>query len=258
MRTGLQDCPNGCGHRHRGAPTPTNCSRYPTTTRGVQSTSGALSGLGRKSLLTTGAPTPQVSSLSAALNDNGTPMTLYHGTDIDFENFDPEFTGSGNDAYGSGFYFTDSADSATGYGSTVKQVHLDIRDPYRIDGEQPHIDDSVSFTAAQAATILKHHPDIHVQPDDDQRYNPLGDYVSEYWEREHWSDAELDRMAERMAGEYLTDVPFSSVESIFEAGDSAHFRRGVTEATGHDGVVVDCTDGTQHWIAWFPEQIVSR
>lgn len=42
-RPGLQDCPNGCGRRHYGAPTATNCPRYSTGPLGATKNDGDAS-----------------------------------------------------------------------------------------------------------------------------------------------------------------------------------------------------------------------
>lgn len=262
----LQDCLNGCGKRHYGPATATNCPRYKSGAGITGSTAGQTgSVLESKSVLSRTSTTSSTTSsddalrLSAATDDAGVPLTLFHGSAVDFTDFDPEFTGSGNDAYGSGFYFTTSEDSAHIYGEHVKSVHLDVRNPIEIDGEDANINDAVYFTAAQSAAILRHHPDIRVQPqqadDDDERFNPLGDFVPEFWDKPRWTDAEFDTMIGKVAREYYDDAPWGNVETLFDRGQTAHFRRGVQEVTGNDGVVVNCTDDTRHWIAWFPEQV---
>lgn len=49
-RSALQDCPNGCGHKHYGPPTASNCSRYGQSA-GVHTTAATSSSLASKSLL---------------------------------------------------------------------------------------------------------------------------------------------------------------------------------------------------------------
>lgn len=270
-RQKLQDC-TLCGGRHYGPATATNCPRYRSGARATSGTAGQTgSGLGAKSVLsrtstTSSATRSTIDSddalrLSAAVDDSGVPLNLYHGSAVAFDDFDPEFTGSGNDAYGSGFYFTTSEDAAHGYGEHVKSVRLDIRNPIEIDGADANINDAVYFTAAQSAAILRRHPDIRVQPDQaegedgEERYNPLGDFIPEFWDKPRWTAAEFDAMIGKVAREHYDDAPWGYVETMFDRGQTAHFRRAVQEVTGNDGVVVNCTDGSRHWVAWFPEQI---
>ena len=245
----MPSCPYGCGVNHRVAPTKTNCVRYPSSLS-TSTTNVAASAL------TSRRSHADRRSNGVATDRNGNPLTLFHGTATDFESFDSEFTGNGNDTYGSGFYFTDDEDSAKGYGSHVKQVQLVIKKPFRMTGDQAHINKQVHFSAAESSAILAHHPDIYAQPNDEERFNPIGDYLPEFWDRETWSKSELDTMRRKMCDEMLDGAEWSSVESVFGKGAATEsFRRGVQQATGKDGVVVDFEDGSRTWVAWFPEQI---
>lgn len=194
-------------------------------------------------------------SRSVVRDADGNLAPMWHGSSTDFDTFDPEFTGTGNDSWGSGFYFTDDHDRARGYGDHVKEVFLDITNPIRVNGkDSSSLDDDFRFTAEQSAAILRNHPDLYNQPDDDDM-NPLGDYTPQFWDKEQWSRPELDAMITTMARENFNDVPWSYVESMFEGGKTDLFRRAVRDITGHDGVVTSFGDEGTHWIAWFPEQI---
>lgn len=193
---------------------------------------------------------------SAVRDASGDLLVMHHGSAVDFDTFDPEFTGNGSDAWGSGFYFTTDADAARGYGGHVKSATLNITNPIRVDGRDiAHLDQGVTFDAATSANILRAHPDIHRQPDDEDGMNPLIDYVDEFAGREDWSRAELDAMIDKVAAEHFDDVPWSQVEAMFPSDQSDRFRRAVIEATGHDGVMVDFGDDGTFCVAWLPEQI---
>lgn len=207
----------------------------------------------------TGASRPNTGDIdprSVARSKDGSPIELYHGSSQRIEKFSDEFTGRGNDTWGSGFYMTTAKWAADSYGGETTRVHLDIRNPMRLDNKDGHINDAVEFSADESYEILKHHHDIMVQPTDEERFNPIGDFVPEFYSREHWSNNEMDKMIRRVADENLSDVPWSYVESIFRGEETAGFRRGVKSATGHDGVVVSMPDGEEHWVAWFPEQVI--
>lgn len=57
---------------------------------------------------------------------------VYHGTNQKFKDFDAKKLGSAKmgDYLGCGFYFTSNKDLAHEYGSIVKEVRLDIKNPY--------------------------------------------------------------------------------------------------------------------------------
>ncbi|AXG67564.1 putative SAM-dependent methyltransferase [Dickeya phage vB_DsoM_JA33] len=69
---------------------------------------------------------------SVVKDPQGNPLVVYHGTPGNFDTFDKKRLGGGNDEYGIGFYFTDSAEFARYYtkgsGSTMP-VYLKITKP---------------------------------------------------------------------------------------------------------------------------------
>lgn len=191
---------------------------------------------------------------SQCRDGSGALLTVSHGSDVDFGSFDSSFTGRGNDAYGSGFYFTTDQETASTYGAHLKQVHLNVKNPLVVDGREAMSLNDVRLTPEVVSRILRSVPHIYEQSDSDEM-NPMGDYVEEFWDRDDWSKPEMEAMMDRMAREHFSDAYFPQVESLFGDGEnSAVFRQSLSEATGWDGVRVDF-DGSSHWIAWFPEQI---
>ena len=69
---------------------------------------------------------------SIVRDENGNLKTMYHGTDADFNISTYENYGKTGTAYGKGFYFTDSKESAYSYGKNLKEVYLDIKKPMEI------------------------------------------------------------------------------------------------------------------------------
>lgn len=64
---------------------------------------------------------------------NGLLMTVYHGTNGDFNIFDKQYVSKNTKNagfYGDGFYFTPDKESARQYGKTSKEVYLDIKNPF--------------------------------------------------------------------------------------------------------------------------------
>lgn len=192
---------------------------------------------------------------SVIRDEDGNLTVVHHGSATAFEAWDPEFTGGGNDSWGSGFYFTHDETLARGYGEHVKSVVLNIQNPIVVNGLDDASLDHVYFDARQSETILRRHPDIYRQPTDEDEMNPLGDYSPEFWDKDEWSREEMDAMISKVSKEHFYDVPWSNLESVFPGGQSGEFRRGVQEATGHDGVTVDFKEDGRHTIAWFPEQV---
>lgn len=70
------------------------------------------------------------------------------------DTFGSKYTGPGNDTRGSGFYMTDSKETAESYGSQTAAVELDIRNPMYVNNKNSHVDNEVTFTRWEAMIIL--------------------------------------------------------------------------------------------------------
>jgi len=69
---------------------------------------------------------------SKVVSDNGEPLTMYHGTNADFNSFDSSQIGSAQEGKlfaGSGFYFADNKNDAEAYGDRVMEVFLRMENP---------------------------------------------------------------------------------------------------------------------------------
>jgi len=195
---------------------------------------------------------------SKVRGEDGELLTLYHGTDAIFDSFDNAFTGAGNDAYGSGFYFSSDHATSRGYGKNMKKVQLALENPIEVDGRAGSLMD-IEISQNHVVELLKTHPDIYVDPkqaEDEDRFNPLGDYVAEYWDKQEWSKPEIDAMIKKVAKEYF-DSPSNYVylANLFGQDSATAFRVKTKEVLGWDGVKINFEDGLTHWVAWFPEQI---
>lgn len=192
---------------------------------------------------------------SKVCDSDGNLLTVFHGSVIDFKDFDPEFTGSGNDSYGSGFYFNTNEATANGYGNFTKKVVLNITNPISVDGHESMSLNDIRIPSEAARKILRSVPNIYEQPDSEEM-NPLGDYDPAFWDKDSHTKVEMDRMIDNMAHQYFSDASFVEMEQLFDGGETAHFRKALHEATGWDGVEVKFErEESSHWIAWFPEQI---
>lgn len=197
-------------------------------------------------------------SLSKVCDENGKLLTVFHGTEGSFDSFDSSFLGAGIDAYGSGFYFTTDRATARGYGKNLKEVQLLIKNPIVASGRAGSLQE-LHIAPSKALAILRKHPDIYLNSSEAEaqdKFNPLGDYFSEYWDRDDWSHEQMDAMVQRLAREYFSGPGnYTYLENFFGSSFVADFRKSVTEVTGWDGVRIDFEDGLTHWVAWSPEQI---
>lgn len=204
---------------------------------------------------------------SKVVDENGNPLVVYHGSGTTFWEFKTEFTGLGNDQYGSGFYFTTNKETADIYtekqlnGQTkiggqdspnVIQAYLSIQNPIVIDlnsdDMRPENLSRIEVTTKQAYEIIKRAPDIM-----DEENSPLGDFFEEYWE-----NGPSDSMI-RKAARYTDVWDLLSLQGDWFGGDNGAtaFREAVHEVLGYDGVQVNFKNGEKHYVAWFPNQIKS-
>lgn len=193
---------------------------------------------------------------STVRDSDGKLIRMYHGSSVEFDEFDPAFTGKGNDAWGSGFYFTPNEKTARGYGGHMKEVYLNLENPIIVDGkEDPNLSNFI-LTNEQMKKIVKAHPNAYLQSNTDSDEIPfLGDYAAEFWDKDDWSKEETDKMLDSLVDEYFSYGSYSSMEGLFGEDHSGAFRQAVHEQTGYDGVIVDFGDDVKHYVAWFPEQI---
>lgn len=196
---------------------------------------------------------------SVARDEGGQLLEVHHGSSQDFDSFDPERLGRGNDAWGNGFYFTTQKVTADGYsrGRGSREFYLAVTNPIRMDGREAMSMTDVTLTPEQNRAIVLDHPDLQIQPSEmDERSNPLADYSTEFWSRDKHTPAQLRSMAERLYEEYFTDAGWVELESFYGRDHGHAFLQSVTRATGHDGVEVDFgSEEGKFFVAWSPEQI---
>lgn len=212
--------------------------------------------------------------LESVVRDSvGELLPVYHGTGADFDAFDPAYTGQGNDQYGSGFYFTTSAEVALSYttaqltgadGEPVEKLggadnphiikaFLDIRNPIVVDAKEHANLRNFSISGLEAEEIILLHPDIYCQPDDGDNPNPVGDYLEDFWENDCWTKEELEYLARKMARQYFSPTNMLHLDTLFRDYPT-ELRHAYHKVLGYDGVKI-CFDNQTHYVAWFPEQI---
>lgn len=197
-----------------------------------------------------------------AVDSNGEPLKLYHGSSTQFDSFSPDTLGKGNDSWGNGFYFTDQESIASGYAkdsnspdANVKEFYLNLENPLYVDGKEYMSLNSQEFTKQQALEILKQHPQAYFQPNDDDEMNPLGDYSPNFWDKDEWTKEELDRMWEEVADEHFENPSWPELEGLYGRDHGSAYLHAVHKATGYDGVIVDFGSDGKHYVSWFPEQM---
>lgn len=194
---------------------------------------------------------------------NGELIPIYHGSQTEFNSFNPEMLGKGNDTWGNGFYFTDQKSIAEGYANdsnsetaNVKEFYVNLTNPMYVDGKEKSSLMDIHFTSQQIANILKQHPTAYLQPDNEDDMNFLGDYSSSYWDKDHYTKEEFDTMIDNVAKEHFSDANWVALEVMYGKEHGSAFLHAIHKETGHDGVIVDFGENeSKHYIAWFPEQM---
>lgn len=195
---------------------------------------------------------------SQVVDGQGRPLIVYHGTGTSIEEFLPEFTGQGNDQYGSGFYFTTDRETAEGYTTrtlndqskpggmdnpNVIPAYLNIRNPLVVEARDTPNLYQIEVPASQAAKIIGKLPDIM-----DPENSILGDFFDDYWE-----SGPKRSMINRLAREY--DWTLGTLATDIFRDHPTEYRQAVRDVLGYDGVQVNFPSGEKHFIAWFPNQI---
>ena len=197
---------------------------------------------------------------SKVVDESGEPLTVYHGSGTLIDEFKPEFTGQGNDQFGSGFYFSSERGTADSYttarlnpdqeklggedSANVVEAYLSIKSPIEVSGANL-TDSSADISAEQAIQIIMKSPNLY-----DVDNTPIGNW------HDVWADGVQEWMIKDVAAQY-TGSTLLSLEGDFFANDATAFREAVNEATGYDGVIQTFPSGEKHFIAWFPTQIKS-
>lgn len=170
-------------------------------------------------------------------------QSWFHGTKAKFDKFDSKFIGIGNDALGSGFYFTTDEETARGYAFDVAvdegfllEVKLSIQNP---------MDASAYIRHDQIKKIISASPNL-----DDMLWN-FGDLGSTP------KDVVLNKAASSYESMNSGDDALQLLNAMsndFFNGDEALFLKAVTEATGYDGLY-RIRGNEVHAVAWSPEQV---
>jgi len=197
-------------------------------------------------------------SVSKAIDENGEPLRVLHGTGTTIDEFKIEYTGKGYDQLGSGFYFTSDTEEAKGYTTrrnsnndiklggednpNVIELFLNIKNPIILNKEQDDLREN-PITVKQAAAIIEIAPNIY-----DAEKSPLIDWVDNGGKR--FTKKDIHKAAENYDN-------LLSLENDFFKGNATAFRHAVHSVMNYDGVIKEHKNGEKHFVAWFPNQIKS-
>ncbi len=186
---------------------------------------------------------------SKVVDNQGKPLTMYHGTDAIFNVFDYTKIGTQGVSEGAGFYFTNSQDVAKGYGNPL-EVNLSIQKPLAYDAKP--------FGRSVLQRLIKRVAEIESQVTE----MGIGDgFLSNYGDINYEGfNAVLRDATESMVNE---ETALDQISSIINSGvDIETVNKAVFEVTGYDGVVSKgfSNEGSEDnliYVAFFPEQVKS-
>lgn len=206
------------------------------------------------------------------IRDNeGKLLIVYHGSGTNIKSFQNQFTGQGNDQYGSGFYFTTDVDTAESYTThrinknieklggednpTIIKAYLNIKNPLITNGKIETNLSNIKIPNDKILDIIKDLPSLYDMPDTEDCINPLGDYFDEFWYRDFSAKEDFDDLIERLVEEYYMDSSLLDLDILFK-DYSTELRKSINKYLGYDGIIIDF-GSSEHIVAWFPEQIKS-
>lgn len=153
---------------------------------------------------------------------------------------------------GSGFYMTDSRETAESYGSQTAAVELDIRNPIYVNNKNSHVDNEVTFTRWEAMIIL-------TTPTRAFTTNPMTTPTPGGRHAGILGETQMDA---RRAGRYNTAIRDKQPRrhslvtrriTIPRGGHQLALGKGVQKVTRQGGVIVGCNDNTKAYVARFPQ-----
>lgn len=160
---------------------------------------------------------------SKTVDSVGRPHVFYHGTGSDIKSFSHQYTGKGTDAYGAGFYFTNTPATANTYSldkesANTVPVYLKVTKPIMY-GNDKELAPSHIEKIIRAAPNYKEH-------------------IQNFGEKEH--------VAIRSAVDAYSGMPvldaMHMLHNDFYPREHEQFLTAFTKVTGYDGVIVDNGD----------------
>lgn len=181
-------------------------------------------------------------------------VIAYHGSGVEIDEFNYQFTNLGNDQLGSGFYFSSNFDDAVRYCSATlscipgKLGGFNNPTVHKVELSFDNLLDSTSTIGMKkswAKKIIESAPSLEET-------------------LENWGELEIEgkhKLIEIASEAYVTyngEIEFikslNKIANDFYGNDIEGFNRVVKKTTQFDGVFHQF-DVDRHYVAWFPEQI---
>ena len=179
---------------------------------------------------------------SVAVDEEGNPLTVYHGSPNQFNEFSYKFMRTNGTAHGAGFYLTNSKEIAESYseeGGMLFEGYVRI--------EKPLHNDRLTIKRLEVKKLLK-------------ALDPTGEgnHLSNYGDVKYEGYNSVLENAVSSLMEYSeNDVDLISDIINTGGGNWQEDYMRVTQLLGYDGIVVDKGDGVKYFIPFLPTQIKS-
>lgn len=172
-------------------------------------------------------------------------VIAYHGTPHQFDQFDLNLTGKGNEQEGPGIYFTTNKQQALGYGSRIIKAQLHLNNVVQLSGTIN--EDHIRTLILQSLGLS-----------DESELESM-DGSDEFW------DSNLSNYGESLYGAYESAVNAvlrysTSPHDAFQTVWYEHYRDNAGDylrnmiKLGYDGVVIPAQDAT-HYVVFNPNAI---
>lgn len=155
---------------------------------------------------------------SKIVDENGEPMVVYHGSNKDFESFDPSLLSenTGNDGhYGAGIYFSTERAEAETYGKNVYEVFLNVKNPIRNNVDDLSKFDSEFGYNKEFKTVDKNWLVGKIKESD-----PNAGILAQLYSEGYTFDNVWDKF-EELGGEYQGKLNLDDIGDIFENIDDS-------------------------------------
>lgn len=196
---------------------------------------------------------------SKILDRNGLLLTLYHGTNNDFNIFDKSYVSKNTKNagfYGDGFYFTPNKESARQYGEKSKEVYLDIKNPFsfselsKVDGEEYYSD------YIQIMNLVELNPEwgnIPVKFADKNTWQDINNDVKKML-KENKTDEEIDNLMYEKYGEITERIN----DRLYNYAKRNNYKSlsQILEEKGYDGIInFETPENSTEIVAFYSNQI---
>jgi hypothetical protein len=183
---------------------------------------------------------------SKVIDEHKRPLVMYHGTNADFAKFSYDYASVGAAEYGTGFYFSNSPSTASGYADpgvgtpNVIPVYLSIKKPMKSDSKRLLTGMQVSKFVTTSPNIDEYLSDNYDVPYSMKKAAALREVIELYASS---SDSLLRQ---------LNNIS----RDLYKNQDGAFLQNSI-QITGYDGLVHLHTTGEYFYVAWDSDQIKS-